>query len=471
MTETLGNIPLFAGLGEDDRRWVADAGRELWLDAGEALFQEGETDVAFFVLLAGELRVTKRVGAEETTLATHAPGAFTGEMPLLTGTPYIATLRATMSSRVLRIDPGPFQHMLATCPALAATVLRVVAERAQLVGATLQQHEKLAALGKLAAGLAHELNNPAAAARRAAEQLHGTVATFDTLALDLARWRLSDEQLGLVAGLRPVRMSVLDPLARSDREDALAAWLDAHGVGGGWELAPTFVGAGLDETRLDAVAQGLPPVALPAALAWVAATLTATELSAEVGQAASRISDLVGSVKRYSYMDQAPEQRVDLREGLESTLTMLGHALTGIVIERDYDPTLPRIAAFGSELNQVWTNLIDNAVDAMAGTGRLTVRTVGDGPRILVEIVDSGPGIPPEVRSRIFEPFFTTKGVGEGTGLGLDISRRIIVERHHGEIAVESEPGETRIRIWLPIDPPVGRGSAPGIAPDAGDIS
>ena len=471
MIETLGRIPLFAGLSEDDRRWVAETGRELWLDAGEALFQEGETDVAFFVLLAGELRVTKRVGTEETTLATHAPSAFTGEVPLLTGTPYIATLRATMPSRVLRIDPEPFHQMLAICPAIATTVLRAVAERVQLVGATLQQHEKLAALGKLAAGLAHELNNPAAAARRAAEQLHRAVASLDTLAIDLARWRLSDEQLGFVAGLRPVGVSALDPLTRSDREDALAAWLDAHGVAGGWELAPTFVGAGLDETRLDAVVQGLPPAALPAALAWVAATLTVTELSAEVGQATSRISDLVGAVKRYSYMDQAPKQRVDLREGLESTLTMLGHALTGIVIEREYDPTLPQIAAFGGELNQVWTNLIDNAVDAMTGTGRLTVRTVRDGPRVLVEIVDSGPGIPPEVRSRIFEPFFTTKDVGEGTGLGLDISRRIIVERHHGEIAVESELGETRFRIWLPIDPPVARGSAPGTAPDAGDAA
>jgi signal transduction histidine kinase len=457
--DDLRSIPLFAALGDDDLDWISEAGRELRLATGDRLFAEGETDVAFFVLLDGRLQVTKRVGAEETVLATHEPGAFTGEVPLLTGTPYIATVRAVAPSRLLRVEAAPFQRMLARCPGVAETVLRAVAQRLQLVGATLQQQEKLAALGKMAAGLAHELNNPAAAARRAADLLTEAVAGVERLALDLGRAGLDPAALAALTDLRRGAIAaggaapVLSPLERSDQEDDLAAWLDERGVADPWDLAPVLVGAGLPRERLAALGERLPAAAWGTAVAWLGASLAAAGLVGEVARGTARVSELVAAVKRYSYLDQAPAQAVDLVEGLESTLTMLGHALTGIDVVRDYDPALPRIPAFGGELNQVWTNLIDNAVAAMAGRGRLTVRAAREAERVLVEIGDDGPGIPPEVLPRIFEPFFTTKPVGEGTGLGLDISRRIVVGRHRGDLRVESRPGATRFQIWLPLGP------------------
>lgn len=477
-TADLRAVPLFAELGEDDLHWIAGAGRELRLAPNAPLFREGETDVAFFVLLDGELRVTKRVGREETTLATHRPGAFTGEVPLLTGTPYIASVHATAPCRVLRFEPEPFHAMLARCQGVTTTVLRAVAERVHLVGSTMQQQEKLAALGRLSAGLAHELNNPAAAARRAGEQLCRQIHRVAELGLELARQGLTAEQVAALAALRtdatapdqsaPPPPRPLDPLARSDREDELAAWLEDRGLADAWDLAPAFVGAGLGSDRLGPALGSLPAAAVGAAVAWLAADLAATGLVGEVEQATTRISELVGAVKSYAHLDRAPEGNVDVREGLASTLTMLGHKLRakGVAVVREDAPDLPRIAAFPGELNQVWTNLLDNAIDAVGGGsgggggggsggggggGRIVVRTAREGDRVLVEVGDDGPGIPPEVLSRIWEPFFTTKGVGEGTGLGLDVTRRIVVERHGGEIGVESAPGDTRFRVWLPV--------------------
>jgi signal transduction histidine kinase len=464
--DVLRAIPLFAGLGDDDLAWVGAAGREIDLAAGDPLFVEGQTDVAFCVLLAGELQVTKRIGAEEAVLASHLPGAFTGEVPLLTGTPYVATVRAVVASQVLRFEPEAFLQMLATCREIATTVLRAVAQRVQMIDSTLQQHEKLAALGKLSAGLAHELNNPAAAARRAADQLGQAVDAAQGLALNLCRQGLSPEQLALLTDLRPApgdAGSPLDPLARSDGEDALALWLEDHGVADAWDLAPTLTAADLDADRLGPIAERLPPAAFAAAVAWLGATATAASLVDEVKQGTARISNLVTAVKRYSYMDQAPSQEVDLHEGLESTLTMLGDALRGITVVRDYDHGLPQIGAYGSELNQVWTNLLDNAASAIksgSGAGEIRIRTAREHARVLVEIADNGPGIPAEIRDHIFEPFFTTKGVGEGTGLGLDIVRRIIVGQHHGDIRVLSTPGDTRFQVRLPLGDPSPPGEA-----------
>ncbi len=459
LADALRAVPLFANLPPNQVGWLIGHGDVISVPAGAAIFGEGDPGNAFYVVLDGEVRITKRIGGEETTLATHRAGAFTGEVPLLADTPSIANARAMRPTRLYRLDRATFLEMFSACPPVTATVLGAMAQRIRGVESALQGREKLAALGKLAAGLAHELNNPAAAARRAAADLRPTIERTQTLALRLSAHGLDEAKLDTLAAIANEAATsaapTLSPLALCDREDALCGWLDDRDVPEGWKLAATFAGEGLEPARLDAIAALVPPAALPDALAWLEATLTVAGLVETVEHGADRIADLVGAVKRYSYMDQAPQQEVDIHDGLESTLTMLAHELKGgIDILRDYDPALPRIHAFGGELNQVWTNLIDNAIDAMAGTGQLRIRTAHEQDRVLVEIADTGAGIPPEVLPRIFEPFFTTKGVGEGTGLGLDVVHRIVVGHHHGDIQVESPPGSTCFRISLPIAPP-----------------
>jgi len=457
MRDLLRQAPLFAQCAQEDLDWLAEQVEEVHLNAGDLLFAEGQQEVSFYVLLEGELQITKHLGGQEMPLATHHAGAFTGEVPLLTGTPYIATARAGQSSHLLRIGADAFQQMLSLCPAITRTVFKTMAERMQGLESQLRQREKLAALGTLAAGLAHELNNPAAAARRAAAQVRETLLTFYALDLSLQQ-RLTLAQFEALtqaaetASQPSAAVPALDPLAESDREDEMTTWLEAHGSADGWKLAPTLVRAGLTTDRLEDVASLLPAEALGDTLAWLEARLSLSGLVGELEESSARISDLVKAVKSYSYMDQAPQQEVDVHEGLESTLTILGHKLKGgVSVIRQYDRSLPRITAYGSELNQVWTNLIDNAIDAMAGQGRLSIHTAREGTALLVEIADTGSGIAPDIQPRIFEPFFTTKGVGQGSGLGLDIAYRIVVGRHHGDICVVSRPGDTRFQVRLPL--------------------
>jgi len=327
------------------------------------------------------------------------------------------------------------------------------------------ERERLLALGSLSAGLTHELNNPASAAVRATSALRERIAGLREKLRSIAAKELPASALDTLIVLqteaveRVAKAPALSPIETSDREDQLADWLDEADVPGGWELAPVFVQAGLDTAWLDRVAAAVDPDLLTGALKWVHCAVETELLIDEIEDATGRISTLVGAAKQYSQLDRAPYQVADVQELLDSTLMMLGAKIgDGITVVRDYAPGLPRIPAYAAELNQVWTNLVDNAVDAMGGTGTLTVRTAMDTDRnqILVEIGDTGPGIPAEIRNRIFEPFFTTKDVGQGTGLGLDISWRIVVKKHHGDIRVESSPGDTRFQVRLPLTPAEG---------------
>jgi signal transduction histidine kinase len=309
-------------------------------------------------------------------------------------------------------------------------------------------------LGTMAAGLAHELNNPAAAARRAAAHLQETTDKVQAFLCQLSKVLKADHWQRLVAAAQEAsdgKNPELDHLARSDRAESIAVWLDAQGVSSAWDLAPSFVNAGLDAAWLSNVTDALPVESRVDALCWLEARLSLKSLVGQIEQSTGRIGELVKAVKSYSYMDQSPMQDVDVHEGIESTLTMLGHKLKNVTLVRAFDRSVPRIMAYGSELNQVWTNLIDNAIDAVKGTGKICVGTSFEHDQVVVEIVDDGPGIPPAVQSRMFEPFFTTKSVGAGTGLGLIISNRIVGDRHGGEIEFESKPGETRFKVRLPV--------------------
>jgi signal transduction histidine kinase len=320
------------------------------------------------------------------------------------------------------------------------------------------QHGKLISLGSMAAGLAHELNNPAAAIGRSAAEARGAFQEASEKAAELGGLSLTEEQRSFVAGLpREVGQrsgTTLDSLEVSDLEDELAMWMEDHGVEEGWEISPTLVGAGLDMAWLERLAERVPEEALGGVLGWLRATMVGSELLREIEDGSERISELVGAIKRYTHMDKATSKKVDVHEGLNSTLIMLGHKLKkgDVEVVRDYEKDLPHVCGRAGELNQVWTNLIDNAIDAVDGKGRITVRTASENGRVLVEVSDDGPGIPDAVRKRIFEPFYTTKDVGEGTGLGLDISYRVVVEDHKGDIRVLSEPGDTRFQVRLPVD-------------------
>jgi len=320
---------------------------------------------------------------------------------------------------------------------------------------------KLISLGTMAAGLAHELNNPAAAARRSAQEAREVFRASSAKAIGLGALQMDPEERRAVAGLpeevaaRAENAGELDSLDRSDLEDEVALWLEDRGVAEAWDLSSTLVGSGLDAEWLDDLEGRLPENTVGEVVAWLASEVAGDELLREIQHASNRISELVGAVKSYSHMDKLASREVDVHAGLDSTLIMLGHKLKkgDVEVVRDYAKDLPHVCGRTGELNQVWTNLLDNAIDAVDGHGRITIRTATENGRVLVEIADDGPGIPEDVRERIFEPFYTTKDVGEGTGLGLDISHRVVVEDHKGDIRVLSEPGDTRFQVRLPILP------------------
>jgi signal transduction histidine kinase len=461
----LRELFLFADLDDEQLAWVAAHGDVVEAPAGETFVTEGDVARCFYVLLSGTVAMSRTIGGDrvETTRTDYRGSYFGAVQFYLTdeemARDYPASVRAITDCAVLALPAKDFAREFGRWFPMAVHLLQGMLLGMRRGNAQLAERERLLALGKLSAGLTHELNNPAAAAIRATDALRDKVSGMRNKLAMIADGRLAGTQLRkLVTAqdefVKKVRHAPeLSPLETSDREDELGDWLDDHGIGGGWDLAPVFVAGGLGVEDMEAVATAADEETLEGAIRWLAYTVESESLMREIIDATTRISTLVGAAKQYSQLDRAPFRFVDVHEGLKATLVMFGRKLgegSGVRIVKDWDRTIPEIPAYPAELNQVWTNIIDNALDAMDGSGTLTVRTALEGDRVLVEIGDTGPGIPPDVRRRIFEPFFTTKPVGRGTGLGLDVSYRVVVTRHHGDVEVTSEPGDTRFRVLLP---------------------
>lgn len=455
LMQSIRQTPLFSEL-KDDQLDCIRRGEVIEVSPGTVLVEVDAAAEFFFLNLEGEVRISRRYDDQEVLLGVNRPGMFMGEIPLLLDAPWNAIVRVSKPARLFRLDQENFWLMLGTCRCVAKEIFRTASSRLRNLEGYSSQRQKLVSLGTMAAGLAHELNNPAAAAKRAAAQLQETAVRVQSLICELGQDLKAEHWEPLLqaeqdAVRRLNEAAPLDSVARSDREEALTKWLDERSVPGAWELASTFVGAGLDAGWLAAAMQKLPSESRAAALNWLDARLILHSLIKLVDQSTGRVADLVKAIKSYTHMDQSPMQEVDVHEGIESTLTMLGYKLKKVEVIRAFDRSVPRITAYGSELNQVWTNLIDNAIDAAPDSGKICIGTFVEGNQLVVEIVDNGRGIPAEIQGRIFEPFFTTKGVGSGTGLGLLISHRIVANRHGGEIEFESKPGETRFKVRLPL--------------------
>ncbi|MFO1207299.1 MAG: ATP-binding protein [Burkholderiales bacterium] len=441
-------------------RWACSQLEEVTLAPGEALVTEGEPVRGFFILVEGEMDVMKRTDNGASLPAGHhtAP-AFFGEIPLLAQTHVFVTLRAVSACRLGQLAEGAFRRLLADSPEFSKVIFRTMAERVAGMESFARQRQKMAALGTLAAGLAHELNNPAAAIARVVDRLrHVLDALYEATDALHVKEGLPSTACGVLESVREraeawlKEHTTVDPLVAAEHEDEVSDWLSERGVGESWLLAPTLVAGGIAPSDLDTLAQDVGEENLPAAVRWVAASVELATLLNEAGRGSARISELVKALKSYSYEGQAPMQEVDLHDGIEDTLTILRHKLKhGIEVVRDYDRTLPKVMVYGSELNQVWTNLIDNAVDALGGRGTITLRTRRNGDYAVIEVCDDGPGIPPDIQPRVFDPFFTTKPLGQGTGLGLDITYRSVVNRHRGHIRLTSKPGDTRFEVMLPL--------------------
>jgi len=455
--ELLRNLPLFAGLTPADLGLLEEASHEVRLEPGAVLMTEGSPGGSLYVILEGEFEIRKRSGAGQVVIAVRGAGEVIGEMSLLDGSPRTATVCAKRASRLLEIDQRAFRRLIESSPTATLSMLHTVTSRLRHTESMLRQRETLAALGTLSAGLAHELNNPAAALKRAAAQARELLPRWQQAHAGLHEAGIEEADypelgtLAFVEATEPGDQPRLDPLARSDQEEALQAWLEGKGMENPWETAPALVGSGITPEAVASATARLPDQAVPAAVAWISASRSLAALLHEVSISAERISDIVGAVRSYTYLDQAPVQQIDLHRGLDDTLLLLMSKLEpGITVHREYSKDVPPIEAYGSELNQVWTNLIANASEALGGQGEIWVRTGVEGARVLVEICDNGPGMPAEVRERIFEPFFTTKPPGQGTGLGLHISYNIVTVHHQGQMTVVSRPGDTCFRVQLP---------------------
>ncbi len=457
MNEFLRQVPLFADLSEEDLRHLCLHAGTRTLSEGEMLFDEGSPGDSAYIVEEGQLEIIKTASGREVLLNVSGPGQVIGEMALLEDHPRMASVRARTDCKLIVISKEEFEHLLEISHSATRAVYRTILARLRSTEAMLRQGEKMTELGTLTAGVAHELNNPAAAVRRGAGQLDDLIPRFSEAQLELAATTFDEAQraalrqiLGSVLSTSPAIVE-LDALERSDREYEYEQWLEEHDIPNAWELAPALVDIGYEMEQLEALERSFSPDQLGIVIRWLNVNYQLHSLMSEIREGASRISDIVKALKSYSYLDQGPVQNVDVHEGLEDTLLLLRHKLKpGITVKREYAPHLPKIEAYGSELNQVWTNLIDNAADALGGRGEITLRTREEGKWVVVEIVDNGPGIPPAILPHIFDAFFTTKPPGKGTGLGLDISYRIVVQRHRGDLRVSSTPGRTCFEVWLP---------------------
>lgn len=457
--ETLKKIPLFSHLTDEQLQCLSDWGSEVSLQAGTQIAKQGDPPDGFYIILEGITEWTRTVGQQEAHAVTLNAGDVFAELILLLDEPYPTNGRALTDVRLYKIAPEQFWEMLRMCPTVMRRILKISTQRSQIHESVTQQQAKLISLGTLSAGLAHELNNPAAAVSRNVQNLEEVLQKLPALALQMHQQPISAEQLQFLCNFYAQAIasarqtSKLDPLTQSEREDEITDWLEDREITDSWKLAPTLVAAGLDLDTLDELSDRIEAECVGSVLTWLEATLTGTCLLEEMKQSSQRISELIKAMKEYSYMDRAPLQQVDVHEGINSTLTILKHKLKhGVSVTKEYGD-IPPICARGKELNQVWTNLIDNAIDAMGGKGKIQIRTALEGDRVLVEITDNGAGIPAGIQARVFEQFFTTKEAGKGTGLGLDIARRIVVGQHKGDIRFESRSGETTFQVRLPIKP------------------
>jgi len=458
MFEFLKRVPLFASMPDHDLERLCEMVTEIHLKTGEQLFAEGSPGDMAYIIEEGEIEILKSSGGKNVLLAVRKSGEVIGEMSLLESAPRFASGKARTDSKLLAISHDQLDELLNTSPSAARSLLFTITSRLRSTELMLRQSEKMAQLGTLTAGIAHELNNPAAAAQRGTSQLNTEIENLlesqialSKLSLSQENWEQLDNLTGVIRG-RASQQVDIDALERSDREFEVEDWLNSHNIPDAWKFAPTIVDLGFSDVQLDNLADQFSADQLGKVIAWMGASFNSFSLLEEINQGSERISEIVKSLKSYVYLDQAPVQAVDIHEGINNTLVMLRHKLKeGIEVKRDYAEGIPPIQAYGSELNQVWTNIIDNAIDAMNGKGEINITTRQEGDWVIVDLEDNGPGIPEEIQEEVFSPFFTTKAVGKGTGLGLNISYKII-EKHAGEVKVFSKPGKTRFQVSLPID-------------------
>jgi len=465
--DELRSFDIFDGLTDDQLAELVERGTEVRVEPGVELFREGDHADFWWVLVDGAIDLVRHIGREDTLVGKmDAPGRWAGGFRAWDehGV-YLATGRGAAEGRVLRVPAEVLRERFNAWFPFGRHLIEGLYHTARSIESTARQRASLITLGTLAAGLAHEINNPAAAATRAVDALE---AACQTLVLSLRRLADGEISAGQFSALDALRRqieagtAVSDPLAMADQEEALSSWLASHGIDDEWMIAPPLAAAGVGLDWCEGAATVLPGPALQTGLEWVASALSVATLLPEIKQSTRRISELVAAITSYSQMDRASRQHVTVTDGLESTLVMLGNKLgRGVTVVRDYGTDVPGIEAYPGELNQVWTNLIDNAIDAMGGAGTLRLATRADGGDVIIEIGDTGPGMPPEVAARAFEAFYTTKDVGKGAGLGLDVAQRIVVERHGGTITIDSRPGQTVLRVRIPARPPAATEAGP----------